>query len=354
MIRSIRTAVTLAAVVLWATSAIAADHYTARKIQGWNAGSAPHANDLNFSAQVVGRAYTDDGASHAFITRADAAGLRDFAPEFIEGEAFGINDDGRVAGSGYRTPSDVWHAFVTGPGGRKVVDVNAINGLKRNAFAFGINKSGQVVGWAEKAEGDDAYSSLAYVTEAGGKRLRFLGELEPGYGSDGHAINDAGCVVGGASTRLRTQLAFIWCPGDSQLTEIAGFEASGTLARAINNKKQVVGLSATGGLHHAFITLDGATQMRDLGTLSGSTQSDAYDVNDAGEVVGSAYTLAPHVDPRAFVSGPNGGALRDLNSLVTMKPGVILTSATGINEKGQILASDARGYHYLLTPAVQQ
>lgn len=352
MNRSIRTAVAVVAAVLCATSAIAADHYTVRKIQGWSSANVPHANDLNFSAQVVGRAHTDNGADHAFITRADGAGLRDFAPEFLTSEAYGVNDDGRVAGSAFVDSSDISHAFVTGPGGRKAVDLNALNGLKRHAYAYGINKSGQVVGKAEKGSGDE-FQTLAYVTEAGGKRLRFLGELEPGYGSDGRAINDAGCVVGSASTRLRSQLAFIWCPGDAQLTEIAGFDPTGTLPRAINNKKQVVGRSQMGGSTHAFITMDGANQMHDLGTLPGSTQSEANGVNDAGEVVGSAYKQAPHIDPRAFVSGPNGGALRDLNSLVTMKPGVILTTATGINERGQVLVNDQRGYQYLLTPAVQ-
>lgn len=75
--------------------------------------------------------------------------------------------------------------------------------------------------------------------------------------------------------------------------------------------------------------------MRDLGTLGG-TNSEANGVNDAGQVVGYSHTVEGAT--YAFITGPNGAGMRDLNSLVDLPPGVILTEAIDINNAGQIIA----------------
>ena len=38
----------------------------------------------------------------------------------------------------------------------------------------------------------------------------------------------------------------------------------------------------------------------------------------------------------AFITGPNGVGMTDLNSLVSLPGGVVLTEATGINNHGQV------------------
>ena len=62
----------------------------------------------------------------------------------------------------------------------------------------------------------------------------------------------------------------------------------------------------------------------------------AYGINDAGQVVGYSHTAggAQH----AFITGPDGAGMMDLNSLVDVPAGVILISATGINNSGQVIA----------------
>ena len=76
--------------------------------------------------------------------------------------------------------------------------------------------------------------------------------------------------------------------------------------------------------------------MRDLGTLGGDDQSFATGINNAGQVVG--HTWSPSGGYHAFITGPDGGGMMDLNSVVNLPPGVFLTHAVGINNNGQVIA----------------
>jgi probable HAF family extracellular repeat protein len=91
---------------------------------------------------------------------------------------------------------------------------------------------------------------------------------------------DAGfaCTAGRLTRRSRWALTLL--PGTN------------TLARAINDRGQVVGYSsskATAGYGHAFLWAAG--KMRDLGTLGG-VMSDARAVNRRGQVIGASRTWA--------------------------------------------------------------
>jgi probable HAF family extracellular repeat protein len=72
----------------------------------------------------------------------------------------------------------------------------------------------------------------------------------------------------------------------------------------------------------------------------GPPLTNANGINDSGQVVGSFYTAGGRYDgrdPHAFITGPNGAGVTDLNSLVH-PAGVIFTDAIGINNNGQVVA----------------
>jgi probable HAF family extracellular repeat protein len=77
--------------------------------------------------------------------------------------------------------------------------------------------------------------------------------------------------------------------------------------------------------------------MTDLGTLGGDF-SYPFGINDAGQVVGESDTATGTFSPHAFITGPNGVGMTDLNSSVSLPGGVFLTEARGINNLGQVAA----------------
>ena len=88
---------------------------------------------------------------------------------------------------------------------------------------------------------------------------------------------------------------------------------------------------------HAFITGRDGMGMRDLGTFSGDTYSEARGINDAGQVVGYSATAGDH-HLHAFITDPNGMGMRDLGTL-----GGARRCVPGINDTGQVVGFSYTG-----------
>jgi probable HAF family extracellular repeat protein len=124
----------------------------------------------------------------------------------------------------------------------------------------------------------------------------------------------------------------------------------GATAYAINNAGVVVGgqLDSQDYYAHLFAYQDG--HFVDLGTLGGHTGA-ATALNSLGEIVGGASTDWNDQIRHAFLY--ESGRMLDLNDLVRLEPGVVLGAASGINDRGQIIAFGAglgAGHTYLLNP----
>src|SRR5262245_54029620 len=74
--------------------------------------------------------------------------------------------------------------------------------------------------------------------------------------------------------------------------------------------------------------------VRDLGTLPGFSTSVANDINESGQVVGTAGKLNNPASYHAFVY--SSGVITDLGTL-----GGSLSSASGINNNGQVVGSSS-------------
>ena len=154
-------------------------------------------------------------------------------------------------------------------------------------------------------------------------------------------FNDGGQVVGASSYTAEVAYhAFITGPDGMDMRDLDTLGPTDSSAYSINDAGQVVGQSYTlGGAQHAFITGPNGMDMRALGSLGGTglyDSSGAFDINDAGQVVG--YSDTAEGSRHAFITGPNGAGMTDLNSLVHLPYGVVLTDAYGINNAGQVIA----------------
>ena len=291
-----------------------------------------------------------------------------------ESKAFGINDRGQVVG---------YSGMVQGPEeGRRAFIWDSTNGIRslgtlggNHSEAYGINNAGQVVGRSTLASGE--YDVRGFIWENGS--MSDLGTLEGGW-TEAHGINNSREVVG-YSVLSSSVTAFLWKNGSmSNLESLTGNSRGyaindtgqivgyvnpiafmwengiitllGTLggnrsyAWDINNNRQVIGSSGTGGYpsySHAFFWEN--STMTDLGTLSGNW-SEAYSINDTGQIVGQS---AGH----AFLW--ENGTMTDLNEFLPIGSEWLLLEATAINNKGQIVGCgyiSGKLHAFLMTPLI--
>ena len=114
---------------------------------------------------------------------------------------------------------------------------------------------------------------------------------------------------------------------------IRGFKVRGFILAAALSAGLGFG-SASAQANSYLVDLNSKTVI-DIGTLGGNTS--VSDINDAGQVAGYSGT-AGDATIHAFITGPNGAGMMDLNSLVDLPGGLVLEQAIGINNSGQVVA----------------
>ncbi len=171
-------------------------------------------------------------------------------------------------------------------------------------------------------------------------------------------INDAGQIVGLIYSDFNNETAVLWDHGT--LISVGGpAGSSDTRASDINELGQVVGYGFSGGTSRPFLWEGGTITLLDrLGA-----SSEAYAINDAGQIVGGSSLIDPtnsftavmwsggavinlldtststarHINNRGQIIGSNeNGPFLWENGVLSELPG--LTSVSDINDRGQILA----------------
>lgn len=223
-----------------------------------------------------------------------------------------------------------------------------------HGFATGVNNRGQIVGWAETGVVDEtcvAPQQQQFIATRWELRNGTITTSElpplPGTGDTSTAataINERGQAVGISGTcdqavgRFTARHAVYWDSKDNP------FEIDNLGGKAwhtpmdINESGHIVGFSnISGGADdgafnaHAFLWTEPG-KIKDLGTLGDDAFSQAFGINDRGQVVGVSFGgSAGH--NRAFLW--RNGKLLNLNDLAHGYTGILL-NATHINDRGEI------------------
>jgi probable HAF family extracellular repeat protein len=201
----------------------------------------------------------------------------------------------------------------------------------------------------------DPYIQHAFRSKDGA--LIDLGVLPGGYNSFADWISGNGNVVGASENGVIDPLtgwpevrAVTW--EDGQPNDLGTFGGNESVALAVNNRMQVVGMASNaipdpfsgfGTQGRAFLWQRGAKQ--DLGLLGTGTLAIATNINEQGQVAGAAFTntiINPNTgipQQDSFFWEDNGNGMEDIPAL-----GGGISVPNAINSRGQVVGqSDTPG-----------
>jgi probable HAF family extracellular repeat protein len=223
---------------------------------------------------------------------------------FSNGIEAKLNNVGQIAGR------DANHGFIYN-------DAAHITDLGAGRAPMAINDAGQVAGFGLFSGQHDAF-----LYSSGGSPLD-LGVLPGNANSDAYGLNAAGDVVGSSALgNGGSPRAFLYRNG--AMSDLGSGQAN-----AINSSGDIIGTSAGS---RAVRYQNGS--MLDLGAFGDTGQTSAADINDLGQIVGSAGVASGGSFPaHPFLYG--GGTWHDLG----LPAGVPLGYPSAINNVGQIVGN---------------
>jgi probable HAF family extracellular repeat protein len=246
--------------------------------------------------------------------------------------ALSINDAGKVVGGVNATGnSPTTPALWSTAGTTNLTSLGTLGGPE--GLAKGINNSGMIVGTSRNINNN------SYATLWNGSTIISLGTLGGSY-SDAKAINSLGLVAGESYIATNTNVhATLW--NGSNIMDLGTLGGANSTANAINDIGNVVGASQVSVNSKSHATLWTSTNMLDLGNLGTSSPllySAAWDINNAGQIVGeSDFYESTYI--RSHAVSWVGTSITDLNSVASAPNGWKLTQAFSINDAGLIVCS---------------
>jgi probable HAF family extracellular repeat protein len=245
------------------------------------------------------------------------------------GSAYSVNNASVITGwSTINGDDSAWHATVWN--GSTTTDLGTLGGT--NSEGSDINNANQVVGWSHTLNDNNYHATIWNGTVA--TDLVGLGGISSD--SEAFAINDNSQVVGWSENSSGVRRATSWV--GNNIVDLGALSDSGdSEAYDINNAGRIVGVSAFGSVDHAVMWSGGS--ITDLGTLGGSF-SVATGINSSGFIVGNSQILGDGAY-HATLWTDDGATIIDLNTLLDasfIADGWVLNDAYAINDNGWIVA----------------
>ena len=328
--------------ILTATFAATSFSYTVTDL-GTLGGSSSQAYGINDAGQVVGKADTSSGLSHAFLWSQGTMNDLGTVDGYSYSLAYSINNVGQAVGYANTQPNSVnpslallWNQGDQSP----PQDLGSLGGS--SSYAVDINNRGEVVG--SSSPDGTADSARAFLWSKG--NMRNLGALSNSDFSFGMGINNKRQIVGQARNN-----AFLWEKGAMRVLNTNGKGIS-PLASDINERGQAVGI---GDNNEATLWNISDGTKKSLGSLGdpGDYLSWAHAINNRGRIVGGTYGFdSIGYNPYHAFLWIND-TIKDLNSLIPADSGWELQTAWDINNFGKIVGygkHNGQTKAFLLTP----
>lgn len=334
---------------LMAAAAHAAPTYVAKLLDTPVADNC-YLNDVNEKGQVVGACISaENGGYTAYVTT--AKGKRTNAVGLLTGTQSwtnGINDAGVMVGDATIEGDLISHGWIKTPDGA-MTDLGTLGG--DNSIAVDINNKGLIVGFSQV----DASSVFAgFVIQPGTTALVRIKSLGGSF-TRLATSNLKGVVIG--SSQLPGDLetrAFYSRPPYNKPVMLDSLGGPNSAAYAINDQGTIVGSTqvAVTKLRRAYKAQVGSSAITELPTPAGRPAT-ATGINNQGVIVGT-YQDPTTSTNNAFSCAGECTTFTNLNTVTTgLAPGVVLTNAQRVNDKGMITALGSDSRLYLLLPQVQ-
>lgn len=330
------------------------------------------ATEMKYAVQLLGDFFSN-GAANAINNRGEVAGVSGGGAFFYSPNG-GVSYLGPLGGSsptnatainalgqlaGYASGIDDTSILYTPSTGGQPNPIRVSEGWSTHR-ATGINDAGVVVGYGHTIFRTDT-RGYVYDPQLG---LRWLEPYSGGDQTGAYAINNKGQIAGYSNGPFPNDIEAVIFDGDGvhRLGFLPGAGAAGrpySLAWDINDAGQVIGISSTTAAdrYQSFI-YQAETGMQPIPGLAGMYGgfAAAAALNNLGWIVGAqSPQYAGSYDARGFIYTPDDGTRSLTDLLAPESRGWIILAASDINDHGQIAATAARigmvgSYPVLLTP----
>jgi probable HAF family extracellular repeat protein len=321
-----------------------------------NQGALGGAADTSAIDPICGNHPPDCYASHAFVFQNVAKTDLGILPDGINSQVNWVSANGLITGNADNTHTDpllgtpfqIRGTFWGHDG--VITDIGALPDTYF-AYPFAVNNRGEVVGQGLNTIPDaysiygQGYQARAFYWKNG--MMQDLGTLGTGTDAVAGMINERGQVVGVSYTNAIPSAvcanfgyplatgSFIW-DNKSGMSDIGGLGGTCTLATDLNNRSQIVGVSALTGdsLTHPFVW-DAATGVTDLMGASNGFSGYADAINDGGQIVGQ---VCDAVTCHAALWRKHGGKWQETDLGIFAASGC--PEATSVNASAQVVGTD--------------